>query len=252
MATKPIILISPSTDEKGSEFADLSIGLSMNYPRAILAAGGTPAILPCHADRNFIRNAVKSAHGILLSGGDDIDPKWYTTKLPADVARTVERAHPERDSFEILLVKEVFRQRKPLLCICRGHQILNVALGGSLFADIPIQIPQAVGHNRSDLKDQVVHEVQCVPGSWMARIARGGRLGVNSSHHQAVARMARGLRATAVSRDGIVEGMELASEARDRLPYLLSVQFHPERLFARHAEHLELFRTFVRASRRKR
>ncbi len=252
MANKPIILISPSTDDQGSEFADFSIGLSMNYPRAIIAAGGVPWILACHPERAFVREAVKAAHGILLTGGDDVDPKWYTDELPDAVARTVQRAHAERDSFEILLVKEAFRQRKPLLCICRGHQILNVALGGTLIADIPLQIPRAAGHNRSDLKDQVVHEVECLPGSVMARIARGGRLGVNSSHHQAVARMARGLRPTAVSDDGIVESIELAPEARDRLPYLLSVQFHPERLFARHAEHLELFRTFIRASRRKR
>lgn len=252
MAIKPIILISPGTDDQGSEFADLSIGLSMNYPRAVAAAGGTPLVLPCQADRSFVRHAVKIADGILLSGGDDIDPNRYTEHLPQNVVRTVQRAHPDRDSFEILLVQEVFQQRKALLCICRGHQILNVALGGTLFADIPIQIPHAVGHNRSDLKDQVVHEVTCAPGSLLARIARGGTLGVNSSHHQAVARMARGLRSTAVSCDGIVEGMELAPEAKAKLPYLLSVQFHPERLFARHAEHLELFKTFVRASRRKR
>lgn len=252
MATKPIILISPSTDDQGSEFGDFSIGLSMNYPRAIAAAGGVPWILPCEPDRAFVREAVKRADGVLLTGGDDLDPKWYTEDLPVDVEKTVQRAHAERDSFEILIIKEVFRQRKSLLCICRGHQILNVALGGTLFADIPLQIPRAMEHNRSDLKDQVVHEVECEPGSLMSRIAGGGRLGVNSSHHQAVARVARALHVTAVSGDGIVEGMELAPAAKGKLPYLLAVQFHPERLFARHAEHLELFRTFVRASRHKR
>ncbi len=150
-----------------------------------------------------------------------------------------------------MLIEEVLRQRKPLLCICRGHQILNVALGGTLFADISQQIPRAMNHSRTDRKDRVVHDIACEPGSLMA-LAGGDRLGVNSSHHQAVARLAKSLRATAVSRDGVVEGMELAPAARDRLPYLLAVQFHPERLFARHAEHLELFRTFIRACRRKR
>jgi len=97
----------------------------------------------------------------------------------------------------------------------------------------------------------VVHEVHCAAGSLMARIAGQDRLGVNSSHHQAVARIAQPLRATAVSKDGIVESMELAPGAKGLLPFLLSVQFHPERLFARHAGHLELFRVFVRACRLK-
>lgn len=252
MATRPNILISASTDDKGSEFSDFSIGLSMNYPLALSAAGGMPWVLPCQPDAAFVREAVRQSSGILLTGGDDIDPKWYTDRLPQKVARTVQCAHAARDSFEILLVKEAFRQKKALLCICRGHQILNVALGGTLFADIPLQIPQAIEHNQTDLKDRVVHEVECMPGSLMARIAGGGRLGVNSSHHQAVARMADILRGTAVSSDGIVESMELAPAAKGMLPYLLAVQFHPERLFVRHAEHLEIFRTFVRACRRKR
>jgi len=252
MATKPIILISGSTDDKGSEFSDYSIGLSMNYPLAITAAGGMPWILPCQPEPAHVREAVRQASGILLTGGDDVDPKLYTDRLPAKVAKTVQRAHAARDSFEILLVKEAFRQRKALLCICRGHQILNVALGGSLFADIPLQRPKAMAHNRTDLKDRVVHEVECAPGSLMARIAGGGSLGVNSSHHQAVDRMAGALRATAASSDGIVEGMELAPDAEGTLPYLLAVQFHPERLFVRHAEHLELFKTFVRSCRSKR
>ena len=144
------------------------------------------------------------------------------------------------------------RQGAPSGSACRGHQILNVALGGTLFADISQQIPRAMNHSRTDRKDRVVHDVVCEPGSLMATVAGGDRLGVNSSHHQAVARVAKSLRATALSRDGVVEGMELAPAAAGRLPYLLAVQFHPERLFARHAEHLELFKTFVRACRRKR
>lgn len=252
MPTSPAILISPSTDDRGSEFADFSLGLSMNYPLAIKAAGGMPWVLPCIPERRFVAEAVRRADGVLLTGGDDVDPKLYTKSLPEPVARTVQRAHAARDSFEILLIEEAFRQRKALLCICRGHQLLNVALGGTLFADITQQMPRAMNHNRSDRKDRVVHEVECEAGSLLARIAGKSRLGVNSSHHQAVDRLARPLRATARSRDGIVEGMELAPEASGRMPWLLAVQFHPERLFARHAEHLELFRTFVRACRRKR
>jgi len=248
----PLVLISGSTDDKGAEFVDYSLSLSMNYPLALRAAGGMPWLAPCVPERDFVVEAVRQCDGVLLTGGDDVDPNLYTKSLPWKVAKTVQRAHAARDSFEMLLIHEVLRQRKPLLCICRGHQILNVALGGTLFADISLQIPQAMNHSRTDRKDRVVHDITCDPGSLIAMIAGKERLGVNSSHHQAVARLAGSLRATAISTDGVIEGMELATEARGMLPYLLAVQFHPERLFARHAEHLELFRTFTRACSRKR
>lgn len=251
-SSTPLVLISGSTDKKGVEFDDYSMSLSMNYPRALAAAGGMSWLLPCEPDPNLVAEAVRRSDGVLLTGGDDVDPKLYTKSLPPEVAKTVQREQADRDSFEVMLIEEVFRQRKPLLCICRGHQILNVALGGTLFADITLQIPRALSHGRTDKKDRVVHEVACEPGSLMARIAGKDRLGVNSSHHQAVARVAQPLRATGISRDGIIEGLELAPAERGRLPYLLAVQFHPERLFARHAEHLELFKTFIRACRPRR
>jgi putative glutamine amidotransferase len=251
MSKRPTILMSGCTQEAGAEFDDFSLSLSMNYPRAVEAGGGLPWLAPCLPGRNFVAEAVGRADGVLLTGGEDIDPKRYTRKLPPAVAATVQAAHPDRDAFEWMLLEEVRRQRKPLLCICRGHQLLNVALGGTLFADIRLQLPRAQNHCRTDKKDRVVHEVHCAAGSLMARIAGQDRLGVNSSHHQAVARIAQPLRATAVSKDGIVESMELAPGAKGLLPFLLSVQFHPERLFARHAGHLELFRVFVRACRLK-
>jgi len=243
--------MSGSTDDKGAEFVDYSLSLSMNYPLAIRAGGGLPWLLPCQPDRGLVAAGVARCDGVVLTGGEDVDPKLYTRKLPARVARKVHRAHPERDSFELMLIEEVLRQRKPLLCICRGHQILNVALGGTLFADILLQLPRALNHCRTDRKDQVVHTVKCEAGSMIATVAGGAPLWVNSSHHQAVAQLAKPLRATAVSQDGIIEGMELGPGAKGLLPFLLAVQFHPERLFMRHAEHLELFRKFVRACRRR-
>jgi putative glutamine amidotransferase len=250
MPLPPIILISGSTEPKGSEMGDASLSLAIKYPLALKAAGAMPWLLPCIPEPRFIAGAVKRCAGVMLTGGDDIDPKLYTARLPPRVARTVHRESPERDAFEMALVAEVFRQRKPLLCICRGHQMLNVALGGTLFADIKIQLPQARDHCRTDRKSRMVHEVRCTAGSLMARIAGRERLGVNSTHHQAVARIAKPLRATAVTNDGIIEGLELAPDARGMTPYLLSVQFHPERLFEQYAEHLTLFRSFVGACSR--
>ncbi|HXG48695.1 MAG TPA: gamma-glutamyl-gamma-aminobutyrate hydrolase family protein [Methylomirabilota bacterium] len=243
-------MISPSTDPKGVEFDDFSLSLSMRYPLAVQGAGGQPWMCPCVPEREFVAEAVRRSDGVLLTGGDDVEPQLYGEKPASAVAATVHPEAPERDLFELMLIDEVFRQQKPLLAICRGLQILNVALGGTLIADIPSQVPGALRHNRSDRKDRIVHDVAVVPGSHLGRLAPSGRLGVNSSHHQAVAKLAKPLRATAVSKDGIIEGLELAPHAAWMTRYLLAVQFHPERLFTRHAEHLALFQGFIRACRR--
>ena len=153
---------------------------------------------------------------------------------------------------ELVLIDEVFRQRKPLLAICRGHQILNVALGGTLVADILAQEPRAINHRRMDRRNEIVHEVRLTRGSLLAKITCRQKLGVNSTHHQAVAQVARPLKAAAVSQDGIIEGLELERGAADLLPFLLSVQFHPERLVDRYPEHRAIFRGFIQACRRSR
>jgi putative glutamine amidotransferase len=248
MNRKPIILVSGSTDKHGVEFRDASVSLSLNYPRAILAGGGTPQILPCLPDEAYVAEAVRNCDGVMLTGGDDVQPGLYRKdKLPGPLQKTVSPAAPERDLVELMLIREVFQQRKPLLAICRGHQLLNVALGGTLVVDIKTEQPGALDHCRTDKKDKVVHDVDVKPGSILANLTGGTKLGVNSSHHQAVGNIAKPLRSTAVSIDGIVEGLELESQDRHLLPYLLAVQFHPERLCALHREHLELFKGFVAA-----
>lgn len=254
MNPRPVVLISGSTEERGVEFKDVSVSLSLNYPRAIQAAGGLPQILPCLPDRNFVAESVRNCDGVLLTGGDDVQPELYQKDSLADeLQKTVTTVSPERDLFELMLVDEVFRQRKPLLAICRGQQILNVALGGTLLVDIHTELSGALNHNRTDKKDKIVHEVDVVPGSILAQVCGSQmKLGVNSSHHQAVAKIPKPLSITAVSMDGIVEGLELEPGARHLLPYLLAVQFHPERLCAQHVEHLKLFESFTVACHRHR
>ena len=247
MKSKPLILIAPCTETRGVEFRDPSINLSRNYSQAIVAAGGIPLVSPCVLDRAVIKQSVRKCNGVLLTGGDDVEPKLYSKRLPPLLRKTVSPPEPDRDEFELLLIEEVFRQRKPLLAICRGQQILNVALGGTLIVDIRHQLPQALNHTRLDRKDQIVHDVELTPGTRLSKIANGKMLGVNSSHHQAVARVAKPLQVTAQSPDGVVEALELLPANAGLLPYLVAVQFHPERLCARHVEHLNLFRGFVRA-----
>ena len=247
MTAAPLILISPSTQRRGVEFFDYSLNLSDAYPRALAAAGAIPWVMSCTLPPEAIAESVRRCHGVMLTGGDDIHPRLYAPRLSPRLKRTVGPADPARDLSELILIQEVFRQRKPLLAICRGHQILNVALGGTLVVDIPRQRPEALNHKRMDRKDKVVHAVQLKPDSLLAQIFGRPVLGVNSTHHQAIARVARPFEVTAASADGIIEAVELRRADRSLLPYLLSVQFHPERLIDGHPEFLDLFRSFAEA-----
>ncbi len=243
MNDAPLILISPSTQRKGVEFSDASISLSNRYTEAIIAAGGIPIIIPCTASKELIAEYLRRADGLLLTGGDDVQPKIYSPDLGDQLSKTVGTVEPERDVLELHLIDEVFRQHKPLLAICRGHQILNVALGGDLIVDIPTQVPRALNHRRMNAKGDKVHEVALTPDSLLAKVTGARTLGVNSTHHQAVGRVASLLRVTGKSPDGIVEAMELKNTGL--LPYLLAVQFHPERLVDRYKEFSQIFRSFV-------
>jgi putative glutamine amidotransferase len=248
MKKAPLILISPGSQRRGAEFFDFSVNLSEAYPGAIAQSGGIPWILPCRPDRVLIAESVHRAGGVLLTGGDDVAPEIYSAPLTPRLRKTICPADPERDLTELLVIDEVFRQRKPLLAICRGQQILNVAFGGSLIVDIPTQHPGSLNHSRSDLKGSVVHDIQLAEGSRIRKIIGRDAVGVNSTHHQAVDRLAKPFQASGVSPDGIIEAFELAPAEASLLPFLMSVQFHPERLIDRHSEFLLLFRSFIKAA----
>jgi putative glutamine amidotransferase len=249
MARPPLILISASIEAKGVEFQDLSISLSEAYPRAVANAGGVPLTMPAGQSRELIAECVSRCDGVLMTGGDDIQPGLYKERVPAKLQRTVDTTPDggERDFRELILIDEVFRQHKPLLAICRGHQLLNIALGGTLFVDIPTQKPGALEHRRMDKRSEVVHEVQLTRESLLSKITGKRTLGVNSTHHQAVDRVAELLQVTAASGDGVVESMELKPQAARLLPFLLAMQFHPERLVDRYPEHRAIFRAFTQA-----
>jgi putative glutamine amidotransferase len=246
MTRAPLILLSPCYERSGTEFSDASISLSNRYTEAIAAAGGLPLILPATQSREAIAELVQRGDGVMLTGGADVQSSLYTRKLPRHLARNVKAIEPERDAWEHILIEEVFRQRKPLFAICRGHQMLNVALGGTLIADIPAQVPGALDHRQMKKKMEPVHEVTLTPGSLLARITAEQTLKVNSTHHQAIGRVAKSLRVSArCSADGVIEGVELKDALE--LPFLLSVQFHPERLIGRDKAFLTLFGRFVEA-----
>jgi putative glutamine amidotransferase len=245
----PLVLVAPSTEREGAEFADWSLSLSNLYTDALIAAGGLPHVLPATTRREVIAEAVRRSDGVLLTGGDDIDPGLYARKLPKRLAKTTGKHDTRRDAWEAVLIREALRQRKPLFGICRGHQMLNVALGGTLLVDIPSQVPNALNHNQMAKKTRPVHDARVTPDSLLARITGARTLRVNSTHHQAIGRLARPLRAVAQSADGVIEAAELKNPARS--PFLLTVQFHPERMLDGTGTFLRLFREFVRACARR-
>lgn len=247
-APPPVILISPDFEPSGVEFGDPSLSLSLRYPQAVAACGGLPLVMPTTADAALVAEFVRRADGVLLTGGDDLDPQLYGSRLPEEL-KAKARQTPDggaRDRFELMVVEAVLRQRKPLLAICRGHQLLNVALGGTLLVDLPTQRPSGLKHARMDCKTDPVHEIRLGRDSLLARLAGGRTMGVNSTHHQAVDRVARTLRAVAKSPDGIVEAVEERCPG-ELAPFMLGVQFHPERMMDRHPPHRAIFEAFIAA-----
>ncbi len=246
---RPVILVTPSFAPAGIEFDDPSVSLSHRYSDTLIAAGALPWILPLTMDAKLIRQAISEADGVLLTGGDDILPEIHRPDAsPALAARCI-GVDPARDIQELSVIAELFKNPKPLLAVCRGHQLINVGLGGTLHIDLPTEHPSEVQHNRCDLKDQTVHPVAVDPGSLLARITRRASLAVNSTHHQAIDQLAPELRPVAIAPDGIIEATELIGTDAPVFPWFLSIQFHSERLADRHPEHLRIYQAFVRACR---
>lgn len=240
-------MITPCTQTQGEEFGDDSLSLSRCYTQAIEAAGGIPWVIPIPLAKNLISECVRRCDGVMLTGGADLQPQLYASDLDPVLASTVKQTDPPRDLLEMELIRAVFDHRKPLLAICRGQQILNVAFGGTLWVDIPTQVSKSLNHKQPNLKDEGVHDIDIAPDTLLAKITGKVHIGVNSAHHQAVDRVAAPFRASATSADGIIEGLELNPGDASLLPYLLSVQYHPERLFGRHREHAGVFLSFVQA-----
>jgi putative glutamine amidotransferase len=245
---KPVVLVSACYAASGTEFSDPSISLSNQYCRRIARAGGLPIVVPLTETETVAAEYLEIADAVMLTGGEDLHSDLYAADLPVDLAQTVRPGSLERDDLEISLVRGAFAARKPFLGICRGHQIANVAFGGRLVVDIEQEMPGAEQHRDVELGCGLTHRIEIAQDSLMRRLFGEGENVVNSSHHQAVLRVADELRATAKTTDGIVEAMEL-SEA-DRSPFFLTIQFHPERTQKKNHAYQRVFDEFVEAARR--
>jgi putative glutamine amidotransferase len=188
------------------------------YVRRVEEAGGFPVLFPV-ADPAVVPEVLALVDGLLLVGGDDVDPAIYGAERP-DLCEEFDR---ERDDFEIALVRAAAERGVPLLGVCRGLQVMNVALGGTLLEDVPALVPGALVH-RLDGKDGS-HEISVSEGSRLHALLGAAALDVNSHHHQSLARTAGRLAVVARSPDGVVEAAEDAAH-----PFLLGVQWHPERM----------------------
>jgi putative glutamine amidotransferase len=249
---RPLILVTPSSQAAGAEFDDPSISLSLRYSNAVFQAGGMPWVLPASSSAEIVAEAIDRCDGVLLSGGDDISHQIHRPDASPDLRSKCGAADVPRDVFELLVLQTLFAEPRPLLAICRGHQLMNVALGGTLILDLVTEVSTDVPHNACDRKDQLVHPVALDPKSLLARISGKKSLRVNSTHHQAIDQLAPELRAVAVAPDGLVEATEFAEGAEGFLPWFISVQYHPERLAPRHAVHRKLIEAFIKASAKPR
>lgn len=214
--------------------------MNLAYPGAVRAAGGLPVMIPATLDAADIARYAALVDGLLLSGGDDLDPARYG----AHQQWACGTISPLRDGFELALCREVLRLGKPILGICRGIQVLNVAMGGTLYQDLPSEAPQSHAHRQHQRPEYASHSVAVTEGSLLHRVVGTEMLAVNSLHHQAVRDVADGLIVTAVAPDGVIEAVE-----HTRLPFCLGVQWHPERLWDRPetAQHACIFKAFVEA-----
>jgi putative glutamine amidotransferase len=213
-------------------------GVNAAYVQALLAAGGVPVILSPLMGAALAGSALDGCDGLLLTGGEDIHPSWYGT----DPSPLLSPPSQERDLFELALFAIARQRGLPILGICRGIQLINVALGGTLFQDLPSERPGRVDHSPAGSRNTRSHTVRIEPGSRVAAALDATSITVNSFHHQAIKDLAPGLVATGWTEDDLIEAVESSNQA----PWIMAVQWHPEEMHAdRRAPEHGLFSALV-------
>ncbi|WP_241179973.1 gamma-glutamyl-gamma-aminobutyrate hydrolase family protein [Humisphaera borealis] len=233
---RPVIGITiDSRDDKPSRYE-----IPSDYARSVERAGGLPVMLPFRAELSLIPELLDILDGIVLIGGNDLDPALYgETWHPK-----TERLDAQRQTFELALIAEVERRKLPALGICLGSQVMNVHRGGSLHQFLPDFPREGAIEHRSLGNDSYRHPVQIEPGTMLEEIVGTGSIIANSRHKQGVNRLGRGLRVNATAPDGVIEGFEDPS-----LPFFVAIQWHPENLTATDPAHLRIFERLVSVAR---
>lgn len=209
---------------------------------ALEKAGGLPVLIPSSITTKTLHQVYQRLDAVLLPGGGDIDPQHYHTSPDADLVGV----NAARDTMELSLAAWAIQDDLPIFGICRGIQLLNVALGGSLVQDIPSQIQTTLRHDilEGEPRNTILHDIQIAEDSRLSEILGSPQLSVNSLHHQAIKNLAPSAIATAHAPDGIIEALEVPDKT-----FMLAVQWHPEDLAEQDERMQALFVAFVEAAR---
>lgn len=246
-------LIGLTTARIQDEEGRVRDSLTQEYSQAVVQAGGIPVLIPLSTiesgNTDLLRALYERLDGVIIPGGGDVHPEYYGDFV-TDYDRGISRL---RDKAELTLVQWAYEDDCPLLGICRGHQVVNVALGGTLIHDIKTKLNgTSLEHDSQKIEERslVIHDVEINPDSQLAKVLGLTSIGVNSIHHQAVDKIAPPLVATAFTSDGIIEGIEVPNAM-----FLIGVQWHPEAIVDTVPEMRTLFTNFVKVcaeqSRRK-
>lgn len=229
---KPLIgLFCNVDDEKRAN-------LAFAYVNAIESVGGIPLIIPYVEGESTLDSILDLFDGFLFTGGDDIDPSRYGEETKS----TCGAIQHYRDALEFLALEKILRTEKPILAICRGAQLVNVAFGGTLYQDIPTECPSNVLHRQEELRFQPSHGVTVLKDTPLWDLVSCDHMVSNSFHHQAVKDLGRDLVCMALAEDGIVEAFSMKGSQ-----YLRAYQWHPECLFETDADNRLLFSDFIKA-----
>lgn len=239
MSKRP--LIGLTSYRLKSERGRVLDGLMPPYAEAVQAAGGIPVLIPLTLENDDFQELCSRMDGIVLPGGGDIDPVHYG----GDQNGKIYGITPDRDRVELGIARQLVDDDQPFLAICRGHQVLNVAQGGTLFEDILDQMDGADQHAYFDHPDRghTPHTVEIMPDSWLAEIMGAQKeRPVNSLHHQGIKDLGKDLIVSAVSPDGLAEGIEIPGHR-----FAVGVQWHPEEMQAHDTDMANLFKAFIDA-----
>lgn len=237
---KPVIGLTGTRHTRTTSLPGLplqGVALADDYTQAVETTGGIPLVIPYPKDEASLASLVSHLDGLLLSGGEDIDPTTFGEEPHYGLGTVV----AERDRLEITLVQMMRAQGKPILGICRGAQILNAALGGTLYQDVVREFKGRIQHSQKAARNHLSHRVKLEAGSKLAHCFQGETMiKVNSFHHQAVRNIAPSMKAVAWDAEGLVEGIETVDDE-----FVVAVQWHPENLWRDDERVLGLFRGLV-------
>lgn len=234
---KPIIAVMPLYDDEKQSYWMLP-----GYMKGIEQAGGIPVMLPMTSDREILNILAVQYDGFLFTGGHDVSPQLYKKEKSPVCGEICEN----RDDMESYLIQEVLRLNKPMLGICRGIQLLNAVLGGTLYQDLPAEYPSVLNHHQLPPYNQPIHKVQIEPTSPLFSLLKKSTLAVNSYHHQAICQLSDRLLPMAYAEDGLIEAVYLPDTY-----FAWAVQWHPEFSFQTDDDNFAILKEFVSKSATK-